>query len=106
MEASYTSQQKVSLTCEETEKCFERMLAATDGNLPHGKGIVDVITVSVLGACNILSLFRELEYLMYDTTVEDNHIHNLIKSIVKCYCKVRLYHLGMEATQNLCGDKI
>ena len=102
----YKPTQSVIDICEETEKCFERLLVATSGNLPHGKGIVDAVAVSVLGACNNSSLFKELEYHMFDTTVEENHIRTLIKSIIKCYCKVRLYHLGKEATENLCGDKI
>ena len=102
----YKPTQSVIDICEETEKCFKRLLVATSGNLPHGKGIVDAVAVSVLGACNNSSLFKELEYHMFDTTVEENHIHTLIKSIIKCYCKVRLYHLGREATENLCGDKI
>ena len=93
--------QSVIDVCAETEKCFERLLAAAGGNLPHGKGIIDAITVAVLGTCSCSPLFKELEYHMYDTTVEENHIHMLIKSIAKCYCKVRLYHLGKEATQNI-----
>jgi hypothetical protein len=71
--------------CQETEKCFEQMLAISGGNLPHGKGVVDAITVAVLGAYNT-SIFKVLHYHMFDTPVEDNHIHNLVKCIVRCYC--------------------
>ena len=42
--------------CEETEKCFERMLTATGGSLLHSKGIADAITVSVLGALNMATI--------------------------------------------------
>ena len=99
----YKPTQSVIKICEETEKCFERMLAATDGKLPHGKGITDAIAVAVLGSCNIAALFVDRHEHMFDTTVENNHIHNLIKHIVKIYCKIRLYHLGKQATQNECG---
>jgi hypothetical protein len=98
--------QSVIDICQETEKCFERMLAISGGNLPHGKGIVDAITVAVLGAYSTSLTFKELHYHMFDTPVEDNHIHNLVKCIVICYCKVRLYHLGKEATQDACGNII
>ena len=92
--------------CEETEKCFQRMLTSTGGKLPQCKGISDAIGVSVLGALKISSLFTELDDHIYDSTVVDNHIYGLIKRIVKCYCKVKLYHLGKEATQGLCEKKI
>ncbi len=83
------------------------MLAATDGKLPHCKGIVGAITstTSVLGSINALSLFTELDDHMYDSTVDDNHVHGLIKEIISCYCKVRLYHLGKETTAKLSEKK-
>ena len=34
--------------CEETEKAIKRMLNASMGNLPHGKGLPDAIASSVL----------------------------------------------------------
>ena len=98
--------QSVIQVCKETEKCFQRMLATTDGKLPHGRGIPDAIAVSVLGALKVSSLFTELDDHMYDSAVDDSHVYGLIKSIVKCYCKVRLYHLGKEATQDFCGKNI
>ncbi len=82
------------------------MLAATDGKLPHCKGIVGAITTSVLGSINVLSLFTELDDHMYDSTVDDNHVFGLIKEIISCYCKVRLYHLGKETTAKLSEKNI
>ena len=38
--------------------------------------------------------------------MDDNHVYKLIKMILKCYCKVRLYHLGKETTADLSGEKI
>ena len=58
--------QSVIHVCEETEKCFQRMLATTDGKLPHGRGIPDAIAVSVLLALKVSSLFTELDDHMHD----------------------------------------
>eukprot|EP00794_Sanderia_malayensis_P001534 gene1534-1697_t len=92
--------------CEETEKCFNRTLASTDGHLPRCTGIPDAIATSVLGSLNLSSVFRELDSHVFDSAVDDNHVFSLIKTLAKCYCKVRLYHLGKEATQKLSGPKI
>ena len=91
---------------EETEKCFERMLTATGRSLPHSKGIADTITVSILGALNLTTMFIELDNHMFESAVDENHVLGLIKTIAKCYCIVRLYHLGKETTANLLGNKI
>ena len=95
--------QSVVTVCEETEKCFQRMMNVTDGNLPHCMGIADAISTSVLSKLNHSKVFTELNNHMFDTPVNENHIFSLIKLIVKCYCKVRLYHLGKEATARLHG---
>ena len=81
------------------------MLAATYGKLPHCKGTVGAITTSVLGSINVSSVFTELDDHMYDSTVDDNHVHGPIKEIISCYCKVRLYHLGKETTAKLSEKK-
>ena len=73
------------------------MLAKNAGKLPHGKGIPKAIATVVLGTLKVPSLFTELD---------DNHVYKLIKKILKCYCKVRLYHLGKETTADLSGEKI
>ena len=87
--------------CEEIEKCFERLLNATGGNLPQTKGIPDAIAVSVLGSTNLSKVFIELDNYMVDSPVDKNHVFTLIKLIAKCYCKIRFYHLGTETTANL-----
>ena len=94
----YKPSQSVTTVCKETEKCFQRMLTATDGKLP--------ITTSILSTINISSLFTELDDHMYDSTVDDNHIYALIKEIISCYCKVRLYHLGKETTSKISDKNI
>ena len=82
--------------CTETEKCFQRVLASTNGRLAQGEGIPDAIAVSVLNGVNIKATFKELDEHMLDTTVNDNHVFKLIKTVSKCYCKVRLYQLGKQ----------
>ena len=98
--------ESVITVCEESEKCFQRMMKVTDGHLPQCKGINDAIAAAVLGEINISKVFKELHSHMFDTPVNDNHIISLIKKISKCYSKVRLYHLGKEATAKLHGKKV
>ena len=98
--------ESVICICEETDKCFQRMLKVTDGNLPHCKGVADAIAITVFGEINHSKLFQELHSHMFDTPVNDNHIFSLIKNICRCYCKVRLYHLGKEATAKASGKKV
>ena len=55
---------------------------------------------------NLSSVFRELVNHMVDTAVNENHVFGLIKTVAKSYCKVRLYHLGKEYTQQLTGKRV
>ena len=73
---------------------------------PQGKGIPDAIATSVLGNINLSRVFRELDDHMVDSAVNENHTFRLIKIICKCYCKIRLYHLGKEFTAKMAGTKI
>ena len=59
------------------------MLKTSGGKLSHDKGIVAAIAIAVLGAVNVSSLFTELDDYMYDSTVDENHVHLLIKDIAK-----------------------
>ena len=43
---------------------------------------------------------------MVDSAVDENNVSGLIKILAKCCCKIRLYHLGKEATQACSGPKI
>jgi hypothetical protein len=92
--------------CEESEKCFQRMLAVTCGQLPHATGILDTIVVAVLGVLCIHSLFKELNDHQFDSPVDQNHIILMTKKFIKCYCKVKLFHLGNKATENGSGENI
>ena len=92
--------------CEESERCFQRMLASTNGKLPQAKGLPDAVSSSVLESLNLSYTFKELQNHMFDCSLQDNHVFNLIKSISKCYCKIRLHHLGKQATEEISGTKI
>jgi hypothetical protein len=51
----------------------------------------------------IPSLFTELDHHLFDSPVGENHVVQLIKSIIKSYCKVKFYHLGKKTTENSSG---
>ncbi len=83
--------------CTETERCFQRMLASTNGRLPQGKGIPDAIVVPVLNGIDIRATFKELDGHMLNTTVTDNHVFTLIKTKSKCYtAKCDYINLGKQ----------
>ena len=82
-------------------------MAVTNGKLPRCKGIPDTIAVSVLNDLGSSNVFAELNEHMFEFSfTEENHVFALIKRLVKCYCKVRFYHLGKEATLKETGPKI
>ena len=84
--------------CEETEKCFERMLAARKAWKRNYRCNCSSCIGIMQHCCIICGSHKH----MLHTTVENNHIQNLIKRNVKIYCKIRLYHLGKQARQNEC----
>lgn len=92
--------------CTETEKCFQHMLKMSDGKLPQGDGITEAIVLAVFTNSAGLSLFQELHNHQFDTSIEDNHIHNLVKMASSCYSKIRLYHLGKAKTEELVGIRV
>ena len=93
--------------CKESEKNIERMMNKTNGRLPLSKGIPETIAYSVLKVLGHSNVFSDLnEHMLESSFTEENHIFTLIKTIAKCYCKVRLYHLGKEEAAKLTGQKI
>ncbi len=36
---------------------------------------------------------------MIDTSATDNRIFQLVEQVAKCYCEIRLHHLGKQTTQ-------
>eukprot|EP00794_Sanderia_malayensis_P004096 gene4096-4651_t len=92
--------------CEETEKCFERMLKSAGGNLPRCMGIPDAIATAVLQGLDMSQIFPDLDTHMLECTVEDNHTFGLVKTVTKCYCTIRLHHLAKEQTAKQSGTKV
>ena len=74
-------------------------MKVSGGSLPHCSGISEAIVTAVLSGINQSKVFTELDSHMFDTPVSENHIFCL--TVSKCYCKVRLHHLGKEATINV-----
>ena len=50
--------------------------------------------------------FKDLDTHMLDATVNDNHTFTLIKTIFKCYSKMRLYHLSKAITETATKNKV
>ena len=96
----------VRIICEETEKCFGRLLAITSGKPPQKKGVPQAISLAVLGNIQTQTMFPELDEHMIDSSATDNHIVHLTKQVVHCYCTIRLHHLAKQTTQAESGPYI
>ena len=66
---------------EETETKIQGMLHTTGGKLPQGTGITEAIATAVLGDLPLSDIFPELNEHMLETSVTDNHVFQLIKSV-------------------------
>ena len=53
-----------------------------------------------------MELFSELHGHQFDTAVEDNHLHLLVKNITAYYARIRLYQLGKKVTDALTGQEV
>ena len=89
------SQSRVTL-CMGAEKCFQRMLVKTDGKLPQCKGISQSIASAVLENTSNRVLFSDLLEHQFNTTIDDNHLHKLVKLVVMKYIKIRMFHLTKQ----------
>ena len=69
--------QSVITICEETGKCFEQCFSL----------IAAIYLKPLLQLCYLESASQGFL-----------HVFSLIKTVPKCYCKVRFYHFGKEAT--------
>ena len=91
--------------CEEAEKCFQRMLAATAGKLPRDSGLGDVIALATfqnLGS----KVFRSLDEHILDCAIEDNHVSHLIKLVARCFSTIRFHHLSKRENDKNEGEKV
>ncbi|KAJ8334003.1 hypothetical protein SKAU_G00413220 [Synaphobranchus kaupii] len=85
--------------CQATERCFQRLLRRNGGKPPQGSGVTLAVVIQVLADCAEKNLFPGLHNHMFDTCVEANHVHILVKMASSWFCKVRLNHLARRATE-------
>ena len=50
--------------------------------------------------------FKSLDFHMYDSTPDNNHIFNLIKCVAHSYATIRLHHLAKQKTVVVSGINI
>ena len=98
--------ESVVRVCLETEKCIENMLRTTQGQLPRCEKLPTVLSTAVLNNLSHLDLFPDIADHMFDTTIDDNHLHTLIQLVAKCYSKIKLHHLGKRLTDTATGPKV
>ena len=89
--------------CEEMEKCMMRMLKSTQGGLPHATGVADAVASTVLQVCVERDVLSSLKEHMFDSTVVNNHVFNLIKGCARCYVTIRMHHLCKQKNANMHG---
>ena len=87
--------------CLETERCFQRILCQNSGKLPKGKGITSQVVHAVLERSADETWFPELNDHMFETTLEDNHVHSLVKMAASIYCKIKMHHLARRETEKI-----
>ena len=92
--------------CRESERRFQKMLTTTAGKLPQGHGTTSAIVTQVLEYSAGKTWFPELHDHMFETTVEDNHIHLLVKMASSLYCEIRMNRLARRATESLHKDSV
>ena len=61
-----------------------------------GPRVTDGIASSVLHDIGNTDVFGSLHDHMFDCSIGDNHIFNLIKRVSKKYARIRMFHLGKE----------
>ena len=81
------------------------MLSSTGGKLPQCNGLDTAIQTAVLHNVST-NVFNAPEEHMFECSIEDNHVYNLIKRVAKCYAKIRFHHLGDLISSKECGRKI
>lgn len=88
----------ITAVCQATERCFQRLLKINEGRVPQGRGTTAAIVTQVLSDCSEKNLFPQLHSHMFDTCVESNRVHVLVKMASAWYCKVRLNHIARQET--------
>ena len=66
----------------------------------------DARLVALLQRMDVPNLFVSLGSHMFEGSVTDNHVLDLIKTISTCYSKIRLHHLTKETNAKHCKKKV
>lgn len=91
--------------CFETERCVKRILRVTGDKVPGDEGIVSAINTAVLAAVHH-KVFFSLNGHELDTSLEENHVFSLIKTISRTCVKVLFHHYAKLQTTAEIGIKI
>ena len=91
----------VVAVCKETERCYQRILSVTEGDLPREVGIDQAIAIAVLQRMDLSRIFSALDSHMLQGSVTDNHVFHLIKTVSLSYSKIRLHHLAKQSNSNI-----
>ena len=97
--------ESVIVICEETEKCFQRLHATVGDKLPQSRNFLKTVCSLVLSEVGMIA-FKSLDFHMYDSTPDNNHIFNLIKCVAHSYATIRLHHLAKQKTVVVSGINI
>uniref|UniRef100_UPI00358E1433 uncharacterized protein n=1 Tax=Myxine glutinosa TaxID=7769 RepID=UPI00358E1433 len=92
--------------CETTEKCIQRLLSVTGGNLPQAFGISHAISCAVVGEIGYRAVFDSLSEHMFDCEEDNNHVFYLIKSVAASYVKIRMHHLARQMNEKKSVDHL
>ena len=64
-----------------------------------GPKLPDAIALAVLEEIVRKKPFPQLDDHMLESPVNNNHVYQLIKSVIKSFVRIRFHHLGKEANQ-------
>ncbi|KAL2096821.1 hypothetical protein ACEWY4_006028 [Coilia grayii] len=85
--------------CSSTEQVIQRRIRMNGGQLPRGCGITKDIVAQVLAETEGKTLFPQLNDHMFETCVEANHVHVLVKMTSSLFCKVRFNHFAKRESE-------
>ena len=73
--------------CLESERVFQRLMRFSKTNVPQGNALHERIASAVLLNTAEMNLFEELTSHQFESAVEDNHIHLLVKKVSTFYSR-------------------
>ena len=73
--------------CLETEKVLQRRMKLSGNATSKGQDVHNTVASAVLKTTADLHLFEELFSHQFETPVEDNHVHLLIRRIAAFYAR-------------------